>query len=107
MRRYSRYMTQEATYWPPGSNDGFGGVEQGDPEPIKCRWQSSNALFRDADGQEFTASSVVYLAHDVEIKGMLALGNHESVPDEAREIRTVHRTLTMDGRITLTKVALG
>lgn len=104
--RYNRHFTQQATYWPPGSPDGFGGISYGTPVEIMCRWQSDNALYRDAEGQEFTASSVVYLSEGIEVKGQLAKGHHSTMPDGAREIRNIYETVTLDGRMTLTKAIL-
>jgi hypothetical protein len=87
-------MRQIATYWPPGQPDGFGGVEYGPAELLDpgdgngVRWEDKAELFRDADGQEVTSSAVVYLAHDVEIKGRLAVGDRtQDDPVVGREIR--------------------
>lgn len=65
MTAYTRNMTQEATYWPPGPNDGFGGQMMGTPVLITCRWQDQAILFRDADGREVTSSAVVYVDRDL------------------------------------------
>jgi hypothetical protein len=84
-------MYQAATYWPPGSNDGFGGVQYGPPEPRLCRWQDKAVLFRDAQGREATSESIVYVATPVAIGGRLMLGESLELlpPEEAIEVRQI------------------
>lgn len=72
---YTDNMFQEATYWPPGVNDGFGGVTFGAPVLIMCRWQDNAVLFRDFQGREETSSAIVYPSQPLEVRGYLALGD--------------------------------
>lgn len=65
MTAYTRNMKQDATYWAPGPNDGFGGQLMLSPILIKCRWQDQAVLFRDTSGREVTSSAVVYVDRDL------------------------------------------
>ena len=100
-------MHQQATYWPPGQNDGFGGVTPGAPESLMVRWQDQADQFRDPQGNEFTSSSVVYVPKVLAINGQIMLGAHTgSPPPAAREIRQQYSTVDLDGQVRLTKVVL-
>lgn len=70
-------MVQVATYWPPGVNDGFGGLDFSAVEPtlIYCRWQDTAKLFRDVQGREQVSDAIVYVSEEVAIRGWLALGD--------------------------------
>jgi hypothetical protein len=74
---YSGSMTQEATYWPPGVPDGFGGLNFAASVPVLllCRWQDDAVLFRDSQGREITSSAVVYPDREIAVRGFLALGD--------------------------------
>lgn len=73
----SKDMHQVATYWAPGTNDGFGKLSFAgvDPVIVMCRWQPTNTLYRDAQGRELVSDAVVYVASEVEVRGYLALGD--------------------------------
>jgi len=108
MALYRRHMKQGATYWPPGVNDGFGGVTYGSPVLIMCRWQDKAVLFRDNEGREVTSEAVVYSGTEVENKGKLFLGvSAASDPvADAKEIRAVQKSPSLSGSETLIKVML-
>lgn len=115
MRPYTRDMHQAATYWPPGKNDGFGNIDFSDVTPIviRCRWQDTAVLFRNAQGQEETSSAVVYPDRELMIRGMLALGDESATagaadPGQAgaREIRQVGASPSLAGDEVLHKVFL-
>jgi len=104
---YTRNLKQDATYWPPGTNDGFGGVSFGAAAPIKCRWEDKAELFRNAQGQEVTSSAVVYVDRVLAIKGKLALGTFAGTPPvTAREIRQVGGSPNLKAARDLNKVWL-
>jgi|SRR5699024_124458 len=105
---YSRNMPDTCTYWSPGTNDGLGGITWGSPVHIECRWQDSNELYKDAEGREFVAAAVVYLASaDVEVEGKLALGEITGSPSaKTRDIKVIYKTKTLDGRMMLVKAVL-
>ena len=110
MNPYTRNMEQDATYWPPGDADGFGGVSYGSPVEIKCRWQDKAELFRDAEGQELTSSAVAYVDRPLEVKGYLfegtsAVADPLSV-DGAREVRQLGKSPSLKGSRVLHKVWL-
>lgn len=114
-------MHQDATYWSPGINDGFGLISYGAPSLIKCRWQNQNTLFRDAHGREVTSEAVVYVASEVLLRGKIALGDFTrdsgaekgtSSPVDpssiagAREIRGIARSPSLSADEELLKVFL-
>lgn len=111
---YTADMRQEATYWPPEGNDGYGGVLLGAPVGLMCRWQDQAVLFRSAEGREETSSAVVYPDRRLAVGGYLALGDGTSVPDprgqsglDAREIRQAGQSPDLVGSQVLNKVWLG
>ena len=77
----TRPLKQDATYWPPGAGDGFGGVAYGAAVAIKCRWQDKIELFRNAQGQEVASSAVIYIDREVQPKGIVALGDYTDLDD--------------------------
>lgn len=104
-------MTQEATYWAPAGNTGFGGRAVDAPVRINCRWQDQAVLFRDSQGREVTSSSVVYPAQELAVRGYLALGDQTAVTDPrslstAYEIRQTQQSPSLDGTRVLHKVFL-
>ena len=110
MNPYTRNMIQDATYWPPGANDGFGGTSYGAPVGIKCRWQDKAELFRDSEGQELTSSAVVYPDRELEVKGYLFEGTtSEADPlsvEGARQVLQAGKSPALKGSKVLHKVWL-
>lgn len=108
---HTRNLRQIATYWPPGSPDGFGRVLfDKDPVRIKCRWQDVAVLFRDANGDEVTSSAVVYADRVLENGGKLALGDYSCDGTEpisaAKEIRQTAASPNLRASKQLNKVYL-
>lgn len=105
---YTRHMRQTATYWPPGVNDGYGGLTYGAPEARACRWQNKAVLFRDAQGREVMSESIVYVAEAVEMAGKLLLGvsTADEPPEAAKEIRQLDRSPDLRNARELHKVYL-
>lgn len=105
---YTRNMPHAATYWPRGSNDGFGGVAYGEPVAITCRWQDVAELFRDPQGREVTSSAVVYVSEECPVGGKLFLGTslELSPPATAREVRQAGVSPSLGGALDLHKVWL-
>ena len=97
------YMTQTATYWGPGTSDGFGGFSYPAPVPILCRWEDNNERVRDADGNEFVSRSVVYPDRDVDRQGWLYQGTSaEADPHDqagAYEVRQVRIMPDLSGTL--------
>lgn len=103
----TRQLKQDASYWPPAGNDGYGGVAYGAAVAIKCRWQDVAELFRNAQGQEVTSSAVVYVDRALAIRGKLALGIITGTPPAAaREIRQTGSSPSVDAQRALLKVWL-
>lgn len=89
---WPQLLNQTATYWAPGSSDGFGGVDFLPPIVIACRWQTQNVLFRSSTGEELTSNAVIYPDRELLRKGYLAEGDESASADPrtvvgAREIR--------------------
>jgi len=108
MPGYTRNMTEDATYWPPGQNDGFGGVGYGSPVSLKVRWQDKSDLFRDSEGREVVSSAIVYTSQPVENTGKLlrAVSVSATPPTGALEIRNHGQSPSLDGSLQLNKVWL-
>ena len=118
MVAYTRGMAQFATYWSPGVPDGEGGMSFGNPIVVRCRWQDDAVLFRNAQGQEVTSSSVVYVDRELEVGGLLAESDlsddfssegwldPNTLYGAAREIRGLAASPSYGGLQTLHKVFL-
>lgn len=106
---YTRWLTDAGTYWPPGVPDGFGGTTAGPPETVAIRWEDKTILYRDSSGNEVTSSAVVYVDRPLALEGSIARGDHtgsSSPISEAREIRQVQTSPSLDGSTQITKVIL-
>ena len=109
MEAYTESMAEEATYWPPGSNDGFGGRNYGSPVLIACRWQDAQKLFRDQNGREMISEAIVYVDRELAASGRLVLGDatdSDVPPDGSNEIRQTGASPSLDGTQVLHKVWL-
>lgn len=108
MLPYTLNMRQDATYWPPAGNDGFGGILYGSPEAVKVRWEEKSVLFRDPQGNEVMSNAVIYVSKQLEIKGQLFLGVSASStpPVGSREIRQVGQSPDLTQTKVLHKVWL-
>lgn len=113
MSYFSDYMTQQITYWEPGTNDGIGGLDFSSAARslLIGRWQDDAVLFRDANGQEVTSQAIVYLPASVRLRGYLMIGDQTSQVNPrtlaaAYEIRQVGQSPSIDGDETLVKVYL-
>jgi hypothetical protein len=105
MAYYARNMTQDATYFPPDSQNAFGDLAFGSPVAVKVRWQNKADLFRDATGREVMSSAIVYVDRDVVIGGRLGLGTLTDA-NEAREIRNAGKSPSLRGDVQLVKAWL-
>jgi len=68
-------LNQTATYWAPGSNDGYGGLLYPTKVEIVCRWQNVSELFRDSKGREAMSLAIVYTTEELATGGYLLIGN--------------------------------
>ena len=108
MREIKRNLLQDAVYWPPAGNDGFGTKLLGTAVPIKVRWEWKSVLFRDAQSREVMSEAVVYPAQPVEVEGYLALGAEltDNPKEVGKEIRQVGQTTNLRARKRLNKAWL-
>lgn len=112
MNAYTRSLRQDATYWPPITNDGFGGKSVSIGVLIKVRWEDKTVLFRSVDQREETSSSVVYTKKidNVVNGGKLALGDFSGdLPpsnEDVFEVRQVSQSPSIKDRYKVVKVFL-
>lgn len=110
MTPYTANMTQDATYWPFLSVDEFNKPTFGPPALIKCRWQDKQELFRSAEGEQLTSTSVVYPDRALVRKGYLFRGITDTINPRsvsgASQILQISDSPSLDGRRTLHKVLL-
>lgn len=111
MLPYIRNMTQQATYWAPAENDGFGSKTFAEPVVIACRWEDGGDLVRTSDGREISPTSTVYCDRVVELRGYLVAGSHPYVDDPTTipgsgEIIQVTNTPNLKGTVNLTRASV-
>ncbi len=105
-------LNQIATYWAPGEPDGTGGYEYAPSVPIKCRWQDTQTILRNAAGRSVASEHTVYVDRVLEMNGYLVLG---AVDDAAASpldvplsklILKVYTTQDLDNTETLIRAML-
>jgi hypothetical protein len=76
-------LKQRAVYWTPLGQDPQTGVMQFDEAiEVKCRWVDDNQLFINANGEEAVSKCLVMVDRDMEIGGVLWLGNLVDLEDQ-------------------------
>jgi len=91
----TRMLKMVAVYWSLSGVDRYGGRVWGEPVEISCRWEDVAVEYIDPQGAKHVSQSVVFVEMDVEIGGVLMLGElssgvNESSPlsnEGAREIK--------------------
>lgn len=85
----TRMRKQKAVYWPLQSSDSAGdafddyGQPQWDgPIEIDCRWEDVIEEFIDASGTQQSSNAKVYVDRDVDVGGVLMLGELTDITDE-------------------------
>ncbi|MGE0366938.1 MAG: hypothetical protein AB7Q00_14520 [Phycisphaerales bacterium] len=69
-------MSQVATYWPPGQNDGFGGrTRVSAPVAILCRWSDKIDLVKNGQGREVVSNAQVHVDRALAAEGYLVRGD--------------------------------
>lgn len=88
-----RLLKQDATYWGPPADNGFGGGTYPAPVALKVRWEDKTALFIDANGKEAQSTSQVLVGQDLQLGGYLFLGTSTATSPApgAREIRGLEK----------------
>ncbi len=97
MSHLARNLTQDITYWPAATPDGWGGITFGTPIPVMGKWVQKSELFRGISGEEEVSKAVVWLDTDVAIGGWLFEGVSEDADPAANvlgasEIRQFYKT---------------
>jgi hypothetical protein len=70
----NRMCKQVCVYWSSPVNDGEGGFTFDTPVELAVRWEEMDQLMSDAKGESFTSRAVVYVLEDLDVDGMLYLG---------------------------------
>ena len=85
----SRMRKQTAVYWALASLDSggvafddYGQPMLTDPVEIECRWEDKVEEFIGPDGTKMISRAVVYVDRDVDIGGVLMLGEEDDILDE-------------------------
>lgn len=110
MSWYKRTLSQDVTYWTPGTPDGFGGHAY-TAQLLSGRWEAKEEVFYDNEGGEHRSTTVVFLPQSVAVHGWLAKGDHTGTGDpttvsRAAEIQAVRETTGLDDRWTVYKALL-
>lgn len=83
MRGYTRNLNQTAVYWGSPTSDGMGGYEYDDCIEINCRWESKLEKYIDEKGEEKLSRAIVFVNQDLDIGGLLYLGEITDLPSYA------------------------
>lgn len=70
-----RNLKQTAVYWSTPTEDGSGGFTWATPVEISVRWVNATKLITSANGDEITSQAQVQVSQDVDLQGMLFLGD--------------------------------
>lgn len=84
MRLLTKMLKQKAVYWKLSSLefDDFGQPIPTTPVEIDCRWEDVGEEFLDSNGTIQLSRARVYVDRDVEVGGVLMLGELDSSVDE-------------------------
>lgn len=89
MSLITRMQKQTAVYWPLASadsggddHDDYGQPVVTDPFEISCRWEYRVEEFIIADGTRHLSRAVVYVDRDVDVGGILMLGDLDDITDD-------------------------
>ena len=111
----TRMMKQTAVYWAPSTIDEFGKFTWAEPVEIVCRWEDVAEEYIDAEGDRQLSSAKVYVGEDVEVGGVLFLGEITDIEsggdpkdnDGAWEIRKFAQLPNLKNTETLRTAFLG
>lgn len=86
----TRMRKQICVYWGLQSSesggldyDEYGQPVYTDPIELECRWEDRSEEFIDPSGTRMTSAAVVYVDQDVDVGGVLMLGELEDITDES------------------------
>ena len=112
---------QKAVYWPPGSEetggrdfDDYGQPLYADAVEIDCRWDDVTEEIILADGTRDLSQAIIIVDREVNVRGVLWLGELVDVEDEdvpknnegAFEIKRVYKNPDIDNVETLIRAYL-
>ena len=90
----TRTLKQICVYWALGSTESGGDDfdDHGfpiwtDPVKIKCRWEDANEEFIAANGTKTSSKSKVYVESDVDVGGVLMLGELIDVSSNLADVK--------------------
>jgi hypothetical protein len=82
----AKFFNQTAVYWPPGIEDGYGGMTYGEPTEVRLRWAIKQEKFLSGSPgnsvEEILSSAVVLSETDFEINGRLFLGTLDDLSSD-------------------------
>lgn len=78
----TKVLRQTCVYWPPASPDKYGQPTYGDATELNCRWDDMNQEVIKEDGTIVMSQAEVMVSADVEIGGVLMLGELTDIEDE-------------------------
>lgn len=78
----TRMLKQTAVYWAPLGVDEFGQPTWDTPVEVAVRWEDRAEEFLNQEGDRQMSRSVVYVGQDVEVNGVLLLGELTSSVDQ-------------------------
>ena len=104
-------LTHTATYWAPGTPDGFGQGSFAAPVQVACRWEDKAVMFvSPATGKQEISSSRIFMDTGVILDGYLFLGKSTSTTPKnlagAKRIAAVKRISDLTDTSTLYTVYL-
>jgi len=89
-------LIYDITYWERGAPGGFGEFTWKAAVALKGRWQDSEELFTDSQGQQQVSRARAYLKIDVAVGGYLLEGSSvaadPTIVDRAFEIKQYRRS---------------
>lgn len=71
----TKMLKETAVYWAPLAVDEFGQPTYVSPVELSVRWQSADTQFEDSEEGPRSVRSTVYVSSDVEVHGVLWLGD--------------------------------
>ncbi len=80
-----RKLNQTAVYWGNPVNNGYGGFSYDDPIEIKCRWEDSNQVVVEMNGEQIISRAIIYPDTDLQENGVLFLGDMEDIIESSGE----------------------
>lgn len=83
MRLEIRELKQTAVYWAPSGPDEYGRPSLAAAVEIDCRWEDTAEEFVDPQGTRQISSAKVFVGQDLEVGGLLMLGEIEVAEDSS------------------------